>query len=128
MIRFMTITALALLAASCLTSGADAQTIVYTGRPYIPVIVAPPPTTAYYVAPAPTTSYYVTPASVTYSSSYSYYPPVVPQSVVTYSAPPVVTYAAPAVVVRPSVVETRTSYSFGIFRPRGTYTEIRTYP
>lgn len=124
--RFFMMSALALLATGWLASGADAQTVVYTGRPYIPTIVVPPPTTAYYVAP--TTSYYVTPATVTYQASYSYYPSVVPQSVVTYSAPPYVTYAAPAVVVRPSVVETRTSYSFGIFRPRGHYTEVRTFP
>ncbi len=123
--RFLTIAALALLAAGWLTVSANAQTVVYTGRPYLPVVVVPP-TPAYYVAPS--TSYNVTPATVTYSSSYSYYPPVVPQAVVTYSAPPVVTYAAPAVVVRPAVVETRTSYSFGILRPRGYYTQVRVLP
>ncbi|MSU79953.1 MAG: hypothetical protein EXS16_17915 [Gemmataceae bacterium] len=118
--RFLMIAALALLTASWASSAADAQTVVYIGRPYIPVIVLPPPTTTYYVAPATTT--------VTYSSSYSYYPPVVPQTVVTYSAPVLVHYAVPAVVVVPTVVETRTTYSFGVLRPRGYYTEVRVRP
>jgi hypothetical protein len=61
-------------------------------------------------------SYYPSAPVVTYSA-----PPVVTysaQPVVTYAAPPVVTYAAPA-----GVVTTRTYYGYGVFRPRGYYTE-----
>jgi hypothetical protein len=62
-----------------------------------------------------------------YSASYSYYPPA---TVYSYSAPaPVVTYSAPPTVLVPAgVIETRTSYGFGIFRPRGVYTQVRYWP
>ena len=63
----------------------------------------------------PVTSYYLPPPVVTYS----------PPPYVTYSAPYVTyapTYSAP-LYVQPGVVTTRTYTGFGIFRPRGVYTE-----
>ena len=110
---------IAVLGFALLPSLAQAQIIyVQPGRVYAPpVYVAPPTVSSYYYAPS------VVPQSVTYSSSYSYYggPPVV-----TYASPaPIVTYSAPAPVYLPApgYYETRTGFGYGIFRPRGYYTE-----
>jgi len=128
----------ALVGFALLPNLAQAQVIVVqNGRTYAPPVIFNPPivSSSYYVAPsvatyssAPTTtySYYPSPSVITYSA-----PPVVTYSappIVTYSAPPVYTYSAPVAVVRPSVVETRSYYGFGILRPRGYYTETRVYP
>jgi hypothetical protein len=103
MSRFLTLTALALVPAS-------AQAQIYYGQP--PVVMAPvysaPVITSYYpapVVPAPSISYYAAPAT------YSYYPPTT-----VYAAPPAVVYPGGGYT-------TRTYQGFGIFRPRGTYTE-----
>jgi hypothetical protein len=116
----------ALVGFALLPNLAQAQVIVVErGRTYAAPVIVNPPVTSYYLAPSvttygaavPTYSYYSGPSTVTYSA-----PPVV-----TYSGPAVVTYATP-VVVTPRVVETRSYYGFGIFRPRGTYVETRVYP
>ena len=109
--RVVPFLALALLAGALAPSFAQAQ-VVYVQ-----------PARAYYVAPAPVVRSYVVPqSSVTYAPSYSYYsgPPIVVQS----APAPVVTYSAPATIMVPAGhYETRTYHGFGIFRPRGTYTE-----
>jgi hypothetical protein len=121
--RFMILTAVAITSIALVSSAAQAQYIVQSSPPVI------------YTQPAPAVYYpqtYVVP-----SVRYSYYPsaPVVTYSapqVVTYSAPPVVTYAAPVVTYAApvatyaapaGVVTTRSYYGYGIFRPRGYYTE-----
>jgi hypothetical protein len=118
-----------------LPSFTQAQVIVYSNPPTVvtqPVYAAPitvAPSISYRAYSAPTYSYY--PSTPVYSATpvVSYSAPVVSYSapVVSYSAP-VVTYAAPVAVVRPGVVETRSYYGYGIFRPRGYYTETRVYP
>jgi hypothetical protein len=128
--RISTLLGVALIGSALLPTLAQAQVVVQVGRPYLPpVIVTQPVRPVYYVTPS--ISY-----SPSYTPSYSYYPPTTVYSAptVTYSAPvvtyspPVVSYAAPSAVVSPSVVETRTYYGYGIFRPRGYYTETRVYP
>lgn len=115
--RFMTVLGVALLGYALLPTVAQAQVVyVQPGRVYAPpIIVASPPPVVYYTPSAP--------AVTTYNSSvtYSYYPP----ATTVYSAPAVVTYSAPSTVVVPvtGVITTRTSYGYGIFRPRGYYTE-----
>ena len=127
--RFAILFGAALVGFAILPSLAQAQVVVQIGRPYAPPVIVTQP--SYYVVP----SYYSAPPVTTYSSSasYSYYPPTTvysaPPPVVTYSASPLITYAAPATVLVPSgVVETRTYYGLGIFRPRGVYTQTRYYP
>jgi hypothetical protein len=137
--RFLTWFAVAFIGFAGLPSFAQAQVIVYSNPP----AVVTQPVTSYYPAPitvAPSISYraYSAPTYSYYPSTpvYSYSAPVVsyPAPVVSYSAPvvsysaPVVTYAAPAAVLRSGVVETRSYYGYGIFRPRGHYTETRVYP
>jgi hypothetical protein len=108
-----------------LASPAQAQFI----QVYSPPVYVAPPTVSYYTpvttyaAPvyrAPVTSYY-TPAV-----TYSYYPSTTVYSApayTTYSAPAYTTYAAPAAVVAPGTVTTRSFVGYGIFRPRGVYTQ-----
>jgi len=116
--RFWTFLGLALIGFAVLPTLAQAQVIyVQPARVYAPpVYVNPPVVTSYYYAPS------IAQPSVVYPSTYSYYsaPPVV-----SYSAPPVVTYSAPNVVYAPApgYYETRTYYGYGIFRPRGYYSE-----
>jgi hypothetical protein len=119
--RFLTRTGLTVAAVvlGVLAHAASAQAQyvqVYSPPVYAapaPVISYYPPVTSYYAAPtyyaAPAVSYY-TPAV-----SYSYYP-----STTVYS-PPV--YSAPAAVVAPGTVTTRSYVGYGIFRPRGVYTQ-----
>jgi hypothetical protein len=73
--------------------------------------VAPAP--VYY---APVTTYYAPPVTTYYSPAvtYSYYPPTTVYSAPVYSAP---VYAAPGTVT------TRTFVGYGVFRPRGVYTQ-----
>ena len=121
--RFLTLLGLALLGYALLPAIAQAQVIYVQPAQYSPpVIVTPPVVSSYYVAPSVTT--YSAPAT------YSYYAPA--PTYYTYSAPaptyysyspaPVVTYAAP-VAVPSGVITTRTYYGYGIFRPRGYYSE-----
>jgi len=129
--RILTLLGAALLGAAVLPTLAQAQVVVQYGQPYLPppVIVTQPVRPVYYVAPSVT-------YRPSYAPTYSYYPPTTVYSApsVSYAAPvvsysaPVVTYAPPVAVVAPSVVETRTYYGYGIFRPRGYYTETRVYP
>lgn len=67
------------------------------------------------------------PPVVVYSSPVvSYSPPVTYAAPVTYSYyPPTTVYSAPAVVtpVIPGTVTTRRFVGYGIFRPRGVYTQ-----
>jgi hypothetical protein len=87
-------------------------------------VVLPPPVVSY--SPPPV---YYPPAPVV---NYSYYPapaPVYAPPAVSYYAPPTVSYYAPAPVAYPvysapvGSYVTRTYTGYGIFRPRGTYTE-----
>ncbi|MSQ96018.1 MAG: hypothetical protein EXR98_15885 [Gemmataceae bacterium] len=110
----------ALLGCVLLPNALQAQVIVVqSGRPYAPPIIVTQP------------RYYSAPPVVTYGSSYSYsyYPPATtvysaPRGGVTYSAPAGATYVVPAT----GVIETRTYYGYGIFRPRGYYSETRVFP
>jgi hypothetical protein len=114
--RFMTLLTVALVGYAVLPTIAQAQVIYVQPRTYAPPIVyAPPVVQTYYAAPPITT--YSAPAT------YSFYPQSAP--VYSYSAPPIVTYSAPAAYVVPAtgVYTTRTSYGYGIFRPRGYYSE-----
>jgi hypothetical protein len=124
MTRFLTRIGLAgaALALVVFAPSARAQFIqVYSA----PVFVAPPPIISYYppVSYAPVTSYY-TPVTSYYTPVTTYYTPPV-----SYSYYPATTvYAAPAAVVAPTVVApgtvtTRTFVGYGIFRPRGVYTQ-----
>jgi hypothetical protein len=86
------------------------------------VLYSSPVVTTTYASPAPIVV--STPAPVV---SYSYYqPPTTVYSAPAVVSPPTVVYSAPATVVQtpaPGVYTTRTYTGFGIFRPRGTYTE-----
>jgi hypothetical protein len=118
--RFTILMAFAMASFALLSSAAQAQYIVQSApsvvyyQPAAPVYYQPA-----YVAPTVRYSYYAPAPVVTYSAPVTTYAPVVSYSapVVTYAAP-VVTYAAPA-----GVVTTRSYYGYGIFRPRGYYTE-----
>ncbi len=98
------------LALAAVTAAPAAAQVVFVPEP---VAVAPPPVVTTFAAPAvvpsisyavPAHSYYAAPAA-----AYSFYP-----STTVYSAP---------VAVPAGSVTTRTYQGFGIFRPRGTYTE-----
>ena len=94
-----------------------------------PAVLAPqpvysyyPPTTTYYAPPvtsyyAPVTSYYAAPVTTYYppTVNYSYCPPTT-----VYSAPVAV---APTVAVPVGTVTTRSFVGYGVFRPRGVYTQ-----
>jgi hypothetical protein len=123
--RFMTVLGMALLGYAFLPTAAQAQ-VIYVQPPRV---YAPP---VFYTQPVVPT-YYAAPSVTTYSApaTYSYYPPSGPvysysAPTTVYSAPPsVVTYAAPAQVIVPAsgIITTRTSYGYGIFRPRGYYSQ-----
>ena len=118
--RFMILTAVALASFALVSSAAQAQYIIQSSPQVIYVQSAPPVYYPQAVAPRVQYSYYPSAPVVSYSV-----PPVVTYSappVVTYSAAPVVTYAAPA-----GVVTTRSYYGYGIFRPRGYYTDSYYY-
>jgi hypothetical protein len=86
-----------------------------------PVVVAPAPVVSYYPSVsyyAPATSYYA-PATSYYAPVTSYYAPAVSYSYY----PPTTFYSAPAAVVGAGTVTTRTYVGYGIFRPRGVYTQ-----
>jgi len=122
--RFMVLTAVALASIVLVSSAAQAQIVQVQVGP--PVVYAQPGAPVYYpqtyVVPRVQYSYYPSAPVVTYSAPPVTY--VTPQSV-TYSAPPVMTYSAPVVTYAApaGVVTTRTYYGYGIFRPRGYYTE-----
>ena len=114
--RFMTMLGVALLGYASLPATAQAQ-VIYVQQPYrtysapivVPQAVVP---TYYYAAPSVTT--FSAPAT------YSYYP----STTTFYSASPsVVTYSAPVFVPAAGVYTTQTYYGYGIFRPRGYYSE-----
>jgi hypothetical protein len=121
-------TGLFALAAALAPQAAHAQVVVSTPGHvvlpstsyYSPVTVYSPPATVY--SPPPVT--YYSPPPVTYYSS----------PVTVYSAPvatyvsPYTVYSAPAAYVSPGVVTTRTYAGFGVFRPRGVYTESYVAP
>lgn len=120
--RFMILTAVAVASFALLSSAAQAQYIQVQASP--PVIYTQPAPVYYpqtYVVPR--YSYYPSAPVVTYSAppAVTYYAP----PTVSYYAPPVVTYSpAPVVTYAPAgVVTTRSGYGYGIFRPRGYYTE-----
>lgn len=124
--RALTFMSLALLF-GVLPSLAQAQTVIIpNGRVYAPPPVLVAPSTAYYVSPGVPS---VTTYSAPFGTTYSYYPSTTvysaPAPVVSYSAP-IVTYAAPApVYIQPSgYYEARTTYGYGIFRPRGYTTQV----
>ena len=110
--RFLTMAVLALTLAVVTSASARAQIITsYYSPP--PVVVAPAPVVTSYYCPPPTVVYTSPPVTTYYA----------PAPVVTYYAPPVTVYAPPTAVAVPGVVTTRTYRGFGIFRPRGLYTE-----
>jgi hypothetical protein len=92
-------------------AGARAQYVqVYSP----PVVVAPAPVVSYY---SPVTSYYAPAVTSYYTPAVtSYYTPAV-------SYYPSTVYSAPAAVVAPGAVTTRTFVGYGVFRPRGVYTQ-----
>jgi hypothetical protein len=102
-------------------SHAQAQIIHVYSPPVVPVVPSVPSVT-YYAPPvvvpqAPVVNYsYYPPTTV----NYSYYPGTVAYSAPVVAAPTVV-YSAPAVA--PGYYTTRTYTGYGIFRPRGTYSE-----
>ena len=110
---------------------------------------------AQYVIVQPRRAFYSSPAVVYSSPFVTYSSPVVtyPSPVITYSSPvitsePVVAYSSPVVtsaplvsysyypattvysapVAVPGVVTTRSYVGYGIFRPRGVYTESYVWP
>jgi hypothetical protein len=109
---FRSVTSLAVLLAA--TASSQAQYVF--PAPYGPPVYAPP----VYAAPRPIVnySYYAPPAPVYAPPVTSYYAAPVPS----YYAAPAVSYYAPAPVVGGAYV-TRSYTGYGIFRPRGTYTE-----
>ncbi|MBI3822141.1 MAG: hypothetical protein HY289_05605 [Planctomycetes bacterium] len=118
--RFMTVLGAALIGFAVLPAVVQAQVIyVQPARVYAPPIIVVPQAT-YYAAPSVTT--------FSAGATYSYYPsgttvfaPSVgaPSTVVTYSVGAAPVYVAPVA----GVITTRTSYGYGILRPRGYYTE-----
>jgi hypothetical protein len=129
--RFMALLSVALIGYALLPAVARAQVVYVQPQPYV--------VQSYYAAPSVTT--YSAPATYSYypSTAYSYYPPATTYSYYppattyySYSAPaptyysysaPTVVYSAPAYVAPAGVVTTRSYYGYGIFRPRGYYTE-----
>src|SRR4051812_1730012 len=122
--RWLKLLGLSALVGFAMPAMAHAQYIVQSA----PVVVSPPVVQTYpapVYAPsigyaAPVTSYYAAPRVSYYAApAVSYSAPVV-----SYSAP-VVTYAAPAAVVTPApgVYTTYTYRGYGIFRPRGYYSQ-----
>lgn len=123
----------ALLALGLTASVAPAQ-VYYVRSPRVvypaPVVYSAPVVT--YSSPVVTSTPVVTysapvtyAAPVTYSepvTTYSYYP-----ATTVYSAPATTVYSAP-VVYTPGVVTTRSYYGFGVFRPRGLYTQSYVLP
>ena len=136
--RIVILFGVALLGYALALAVSQAQVIYVQPRPYI---VAPPVVQSYYYAPpvttysAPATYSYYPPSTTVYSYSapaptyYSYSAPAptyysYSAPVYAYSAPPVVTYSAPAAIVSPGGIYTnRTYYGYGVFRPRGYYSE-----
>lgn len=123
--RFLTRTGLIVAAVVLITlaqaNTAQAQYVqVYSP----PVLAAPAPIISYY---PPVTSFYVAPRVSYYTPpvTYSYYPSTTVYSAPVYSAPAysVPAYSAPAAVVAPGTVTTRSFVGYGIFRPRGVYTQ-----
>lgn len=76
-----------------------------------PVFLAPPS------LPPVVTSYYLAPGTVYCTPSVSY-----------YSAPPTTVYSPPVAYSSPGVVTAHTYRGFGIFRPRGFYTQYHYSP
>jgi hypothetical protein len=78
------------------------------------VVYSPP---VYYSPPVVTTSYYAAPVTTYYAAPVTAY----------YAPAPVVSYYAPVTVYSPPAVvgsyTTRSYVGYGIFRPRGVYTE-----
>lgn len=107
-----------------LTPAARAQYVVYPPR-----VLAPAVSYSYY----PATSFYYPPTTYSYypATTYSAYAPVATSyyTAPVYPAPfvsyyqPVVTYSAPAAVYAPGAYTTRSYVGYGVFRPRGVYTE-----
>jgi hypothetical protein len=121
--RFLTLFSAALAVCVLAPALAQAQIYIQPGGVYAPPFAV----TQSYYAP----SYYYAPPVSSYHSSYypqaysSYYPQAYssyyPQSYSYY--PSTTVYSAPAAVVTPGYYESRTYQGFGIFRPRGTYTQ-----
>jgi hypothetical protein len=111
MSRFVMLAGLALaILTLAAVSPASAQYVVYYDPP---VMVAPPAPVVTYSYYPPTTVYYAPP-------TVSYYPPV---TTTVYAAPAYPAYSAPVVYSAPGTVTTRSYRGFGVFRPRGVYTQ-----
>jgi hypothetical protein len=109
MVRFATV---ALLAVVLFAPAASAQ-VIYVQSP-APVVTYSPP-----VVYTPPVVEYAPPVVTVPAYRYSYYAPAPVTTV--YSVPATTVYAAPVYV--PGAVTTRSYVGFGIFRPRGVYTE-----
>jgi hypothetical protein len=123
--RYITMLGLTLASYAILSvvfpAAANAQVIgVEFARPYTPVYVQPSYLPPVYVNP-PGVVYSSPLIAPSYASTISYYPQTA--AVYTYSAPPV--YAAPVQYAAPAsgVVTTYSYRGYGIFRPRGVYTQ-----
>ena len=91
-----------------LSASAQAQYVVLSPAPVF--VATPPPPVVF--RPAPIVNYSF------YQPATSYYLPVAP------APAPTVVFSAPVVAPAPTgVITTRTYTGFGIFRPRGTFTE-----
>jgi hypothetical protein len=120
--RSLTALAAAIVLGMLVATPARAQFIQVYSSP----VVTPAPVMSYY-APItyPTVSYY-TPVTSYYAPSVtSYYAPVSSYSYYPTTAfyPSATVYSAPATVVTPGVVTTRSYVGYGVFRPRGVYTQ-----
>src|SRR5262245_57946911 len=119
--RFLTTALLSLTIVAFAGSAAQAQVPYYTPVYYqpAPAYYQPAVVPSYY-APAPVTAYYAPPVATYYIPPVtSYYAPTP-----AYYAPPAVAYSYYAPAYAPAaVVTTRTYYGYGVFRPRGVYTQ-----
>jgi hypothetical protein len=111
------LTSLAVLLAA--TASSHSQYVVLPPPPG--PIVAPAPVVRYsYYAPVAPAPVFAAPAVSYYSApAVSYYP----APTVSYYSAPAVSYSVPVAPVYGGSYVTRTYTGYGIFRPRGTYTE-----
>ncbi len=124
--KIMLMTAAVMLGMSIQAMTARAQFIQVYSPPAVlapqPVFSYYPPATTYYAPPV--TSYYAAPVTSYYAAPVTaYYPPTVNYSYY----PPTTVYSAPVAVVPtvscPGTVTTRSFVGYGVFRPRGVYTQ-----
>jgi hypothetical protein len=115
--RLTALTAAVVLGMLATAGPAWAQFVQVYSPPAVltPTPVFTTPAVSYYT---PVTSFYAPSVTSYYApfSNYSYYP-------TTSYYPATTVYSAPGAVVTPGVVTTRTYVGYGVFRPRGVYTQ-----